>query len=81
MTSAQTLSSREGDPARLRCPNGHAGWKPINGHFWCPYCERNWDGCDGDFQQVRDVKTGDRLDRTDVRKLEHELRGGEDAGI
>ena len=70
---SQQLTIRDGDPDRLRCPVGHAGWKPINGHFWCPYCERNWDGRDGDFELVEDVKTGERLDREDVRALERDL--------
>ena len=63
---------KEDDPHRLVCPAGHSNWKPINGHFWCPSCDKHWDR-DGDFELVRDGKTGERLDRTAVRALEEEL--------
>lgn len=59
------------DPHRLRCPRGHAGWKPINGHFWCPACERRFE--DGAFARVEDAKTGEMLDRTAVRRLEEQV--------
>jgi len=62
---------RDDDPHRLRCPRGHSGWKPINGGFWCPACER-W-AADGAFKQVTDAKTGEQLGREEVRRLERDL--------
>jgi len=65
---------RDDDPHRLQCPRGHSGWEPIDGHFWCPACARgDWE-TDGDFEEVRDAKTDERLDRGAVRELEDELR-------
>jgi len=66
-------SLRDGDPHRLRCPRSHSGWEPVNGGFWCQTCERRFG--DGAFKQVRDAKTGERLDRVDVRELEQRLAG------
>jgi len=65
---------KDGDPHRLQCPRRHTGWKPINGGFWCPTCEQQYE--DGAFKRVRDAKTGDRLDRKDVRELEDALADG-----
>lgn len=78
MVAMQNHRLRDDDPHRLRCPNGHSGWEAINGHFWCRACDRGrcWDS-DGDFELVRDAKTGDRLDREDVRELEAALEEGE----
>lgn len=69
--SVQAHQLRDDDPHRLQCPIGHSGWEPVNGHFWCPACER-WSG-DGSFDRVRDAKTGETLDREAVRDLEREL--------
>lgn len=66
---------KDDDPHRLRCPRDHSGWKPINGGFWCPACERRFE--DGAFKQVRDAKTGERLDREAVRALEQDLAADE----
>jgi len=67
---------RDDDSYRLRCPRDHSGWKPINGGFWCPACERRFE--DGAFKFVEDAKTGDRLDRDDVRDLEADLAPGQE---
>jgi hypothetical protein len=67
---------QENDPHRLQCPVGHSDWKPINGHFWCGHCEQSDWGRDGSFDEVVDAKTGERLDREDVRELEEELLEG-----
>lgn len=62
---------KDGDPHRLQCPRRHSGWKPINGGFWCPTCEKQYE--DGAFKQVRDAKTGAALGREEVRELEEQL--------
>lgn len=65
---------RDDDPHRLVCPNGHSSWKPVDGHFWCPYCEQGAWGCDGDFDRVYDRLRDELLDREAVRALEEEVR-------
>jgi hypothetical protein len=62
---------KDDDPHRLKCPRRHSSWKPIDGAFWCPKCEKQYE--DGAFEEVRDAKTGDRLGREDVRELENAL--------
>jgi len=72
---------QDDDPHRLTCPAGHSSWKPIDGHFWCPRCERNSSDRMGAFERVVDQLTGDELDRGDVRELERELAGDEGAAV
>lgn len=70
-------SLKDDDPHRLRCPVGHSGWKPINGHFWCPHCAKSSWEREASFEHVRDAKTGDLLDREDVQALEDALAGAQ----
>lgn len=65
---------KDDDQHRLQCPRGHSHWKPIDGHFWCRYCEENWDGVEGTFDEVFDAKTGETLDRVGVRELKDAIR-------
>jgi hypothetical protein len=67
---------KDDDPHRLKCPRKHSSWKPIDGAFWCPKCEQQYE--DGAFEEVRDAKTGDRLGREDVRELEDALADGQE---
>lgn len=75
MSQVKPHRLRDDDPHRLRCPAGHSGWEPINGHFWCPACEQGDWGREASFERVYDAKTGEQLDREDVEALEQQLRG------
>jgi hypothetical protein len=57
----------EEDRWRYRCPAGHSDFEPTNDHFWCRSCARsNDDDHDPVFEELRDAKTGDLLEREDV---------------
>lgn len=68
----QTQIKLEGDDDRWRfvCPNGHRSWEPTNEHFWCAACARSVDDdAEPSFDQLRDQKTDDLLERGDVELL------------
>ncbi|WP_394338934.1 hypothetical protein [Haloplanus aerogenes] len=56
------------DRWRFTCPRGHRSWEPTNHHFWCQQCAR-LDGVDGVFHELRDRKTGECVEREQVRLL------------
>jgi len=56
------------DRWRFTCPRGHRSWEPTNHHFWCQQCARQPD-VDGVFYELRDRKTGNLLDRSEVRLM------------
>lgn len=61
----------DGDADRWRyvCPAGHRSWEPTNEHFWCAACARALDDVDPSFEQLRDRKTDELLERGDVQLL------------
>ena len=54
-----------GTPDRPVCPNGHTKWTASNGYFWCHDCSQ-LHGVDPEFDELRDPKTGDPIERTEV---------------
>lgn len=69
----------ETDRWRFVCPRGHRSWEPTNFHFWCQRCAQR-DDVDGVFHELRDGKTGDLLERENIRLQTplgpYEHRGG-----
>ena len=60
----------DADRWRFACPNGHRSWEPTNGHFWCAQCAQTLsDDVDPEFYELHDRKTGDLLQREDIRLL------------
>jgi len=61
----------ETDRWQWTCPAGHRGWEPTNHHFWCAECARNsWDDdVEPEFDELRNVKNGDLVERDDVELL------------
>jgi protein-arginine kinase activator protein McsA len=60
----------DADRWRFACPNGHRSWEPTNGHFWCAQCAKTFaDDLDPEFSELRDRKTGELLERDEVRLL------------
>nr|WP_240729987.1 hypothetical protein [Halalkalirubrum salinum] len=57
------------DRWRYVCPRGHRSWEPTNHHFWCQKCAAHPE-MDGVFHELRDRKTDDLLDRSQVRLLD-----------
>ena len=71
-TGHQRAHDRELPPEwALTCPQGHVSVKPVDGHFWCPFCHKSdaWPG-DGTCDELVDQRTGERLDREALRALE-----------
>jgi len=72
------------DRWRFVCPVGHRSWEPTNHHFWCQQCASR-DGVDPVFHHLRDRRSGDLLERHEVRLLDEcgpydrDLDGGNDA--
>ena len=63
------LESRR-DRWRFLCPEGHRSWEPTNEHFWCATCARaHADDVEPSFDQLRDQKTDELLDRDEVELL------------
>lgn len=62
------------DPYQVTCPRGHTNWEPVNGSFWCESCSRHdWDH-DGRYDHLVNQRTGEDLDRDDVRELEQSMK-------
>lgn len=62
------------EPWQLQCPNDHTSWKAIDGHYWCRSCDNSESIESADHEYVVNVKTGDHLDREDVRELEQQAQ-------
>ncbi|ELZ30584.1 hypothetical protein C475_00540 [Halosimplex carlsbadense 2-9-1] len=56
------------DRWRFTCPRNHRSWEPTNHHFWCSKCARV-EGVDGVFDELRDKRSGDLLQRDEVLLL------------
>jgi len=54
------------DRWRYVCPRDHRSWEPVDGHFWCASCSKHPDH-DGVYYELKDKKTGDTLDREEIR--------------
>lgn len=52
---------------RYHCPRGHTGWEMTAQTFWCAECYRRVPGETGQFEQVRDQKTDERIDAAELR--------------
>ena len=63
------------DSWRLRCPNGHKV-APVNDHWYCRQCARNWapDDADPEIEKAVDEKTGKQYTRDQV-ELDFEAPG------
>ena len=58
---------------RFRCPAGHVNWEATNQHFWCRECARSLDdGHEPEFDELRDVKTGDLYRRSEIELTDYE---------
>jgi len=62
------------DRWRFVCPSGHRTWEPMARHFWCKSCadaaRSGPGGPDPTFDALRDTRTGDLLEREEVRFVE-----------
>lgn len=61
------------DPAdrwRYCCPRGHRSWEPTNHHFWCQQCAQAHGGPGPEFDELRDRKTDELLERDAVELVE-----------
>jgi len=56
------------DRWRFTCPRNHRSWEPTNHHFWCSKCA-SVEGVDGVFDELRDKRSGDLLQRDEVLLL------------
>ena len=65
--SVRIQLENETDRWRYTCPVGHRSWEPVNGHFWCSKCAKNYgDEVEPEFDQLRDRKTHELLSRSEV---------------
>ena len=56
----------ESDRWQWVCPRGHRTWEPTNHHYWCSSCANSYE-FDGVFYELRNLTTGELVERDNVR--------------